>query len=269
MALAVILAGKVYVMEIKPLPPGLVPYATNQGSELFQELLNSAEKWFQGVPWPEFEYIDGDTGEIATAATCKPDRSYHVEVSRTHATRELEYYVRPWWSLLLRRLERQGEKEIAESVEKAFDELEILAAKIDQNHNWVDVRFEIPIDEPYQGDVMERIGETDNWNNWTIAIFWETISNHQLELECRKNDESKADNKADNSKKSGESLPVNDKVTELARRVRKFGDKYGARIKIAREIANGDETEAKGLVRQLRRFPALLPKADSKSKADS
>lgn len=67
-----------------------------------------------------------------------------------------------------------------------------------------------------------------------------------------------ADTKTDSRKKAGALVPENSDVARLARDIKKRLPKGDTKIGIAREFTGGDEKQAQTLLRQLRRFPALL-----------
>jgi hypothetical protein len=67
-----------------------------------------------------------------------------------------------------------------------------------------------------------------------------------------------ADNKADNPKKKLSAFPRNHDVLELARFIKRGQRQGRSKIDLAREFAEGNETRAKSLLRELRRYPLLL-----------
>lgn len=77
-------------------------------------------------------------------------------------------------------------------------------------------------------------------------------------LEDRRNRSDSADRKADNRRKTEGKIPANDRVLKLARKIKKEMPVIGNKSQIARDFCDGDEQDAKNLLRQLRRFQHLL-----------
>ncbi len=66
------------------------------------------------------------------------------------------------------------------------------------------------------------------------------------------------DNKADNTRKKLREIPENPEVIRLAKEIKKKRNARRSKVDVARGFTEGNEKEAKNLLRQLRRFPSLL-----------
>jgi hypothetical protein len=67
-----------------------------------------------------------------------------------------------------------------------------------------------------------------------------------------------ADSQADTPKKNSRPVPENQKVLQLAKKIKRDSQRGTSKIDSAREFCDGDERKAKSLLRQLRRYPDLL-----------